>query len=68
MLKECKTKECQANCNRCIGKSKKYRPRTRWRDDVEEDLNIIVIKYGQVIVRDCQKWRNAVLEAKVNGL
>jgi len=23
MLKECKTKECQANCNRCIGKDKK---------------------------------------------
>ena len=46
----------------------KGRPYRGWRDDVEDDLNIMGIKYRQVMVGDCWKWKKMVLKAKVNEL
>jgi hypothetical protein len=43
MLKECKTKECQNKLLTATMEEtrKRGRPRKRWREDVEEYLNII---------------------------
>jgi len=51
------------------GTRKRGRPRKRWKDEVEEDLNIMGIKNGRAAARDRRKWRKIVLQAKVhNGL
>jgi hypothetical protein len=45
------------------------RRRKRWRDEVEEDLNIMGLKNRQAMARYGPKWRKTLLEAKVhNGL
>jgi hypothetical protein len=50
-------------------KSKRGRPRKKWKDEVEEDLNIMGIKNGSATARDRRKWRKTVPQAKVhNGL
>jgi hypothetical protein len=50
------------------GTRKRGRPHKRWKCEAEEDLNIMGIKNGRVVVRG-QKWRKIVLQAKVrNGL
>jgi hypothetical protein len=49
--------------------TRKRRPHKRWKDEVEEDLNIMGIKNGRAADRDRRKWRKIVLQAKVhNGL
>jgi hypothetical protein len=51
------------------GTRKRGRPRKRWKDEVEEDLNIMGITNGRAAARDRRKWRKIVLQAKVhNGL
>lgn len=45
-------------------RSKRERPRKRWRDEVEEVLNILGIKFMQTMVIDLREWRKIVLEAK----
>jgi hypothetical protein len=45
------------------------RQRKRWKDEVEEDLNIMGIKNGSAAARDRRKWRKTLLQAKVhNGM
>jgi hypothetical protein len=49
------------------GTKKRGRPHKRWKDEVEEDLNIMGIKNGRAAAR--RKWRKILLQAKVhNGL
>jgi hypothetical protein len=51
------------------GTKKRGRPHKRWKDEVEEYLNIMGIKNGRAAARDRRKWRKMVLQAKVhNGL
>jgi hypothetical protein len=51
------------------GTRKRGRSRKRWKDEVQEDLNIIGIKEGRAAARDRRKWRKIVLQAEVhNGL
>jgi hypothetical protein len=51
------------------GTRKRERPRKRWKEEVEEDLNVMGIKNGRAAARDRRKWRKTVLQAKVhNGL
>jgi hypothetical protein len=51
------------------GTRKTGRPRKRWKDEVEEDLNIMGIKNGRAAARDRRKWRKIALQAEVhNGL
>jgi hypothetical protein len=46
------------------GKRKRGRPRKRWKNEVEEDLNIMGIKNGRGAARDRRKWRKIVLQAR----
>jgi hypothetical protein len=68
--KDAKPKTAKTNCtgyNR--RKKERGRPRKRWKDLAEEDLNIMVIKNGCAAARDHRKWRKIVMQAKVhNGL
>jgi hypothetical protein len=51
------------------GTRKIGRPRKIWKDEVEEDLNIMGVKNGRAVARDRRKWRKIVLQAKMhNGL
>jgi hypothetical protein len=47
------------------GTRKRGRPSKRWRDNVEEDLNILGVKNREAIARDHQGSKKIVLEAKV---
>jgi hypothetical protein len=49
------------------GTMKRGRPRKRWKDEVEEALNIMGIKNGRAAARDHWKWRKTVLQAKVHN-
>jgi hypothetical protein len=64
MSKGCKTKEYQNKiaATRIEVVRKRGRPRKRWKDEVEEDLNIMGIKYGRAAPRDRRKWRKIVLQ------
>jgi hypothetical protein len=65
MLNGCKAKECQSKLQQIHSKEQGK----IWRDEVEEDLNMMGIKNRQAMARKCQEWRRIVLEAKVhNGL
>jgi hypothetical protein len=44
--------------------SKRARPRKRWRDEVQEDLNIMGIKNRQTVARDRREWRKIVFEPR----
>jgi hypothetical protein len=49
------------------GTRKRGRPSSRWRDEVEEDLNIMGMKTGrQAVARNCREWRKIALEAKAH--
>jgi hypothetical protein len=51
------------------GTRKRVRSRKRWKDEAEEDLNIMRVKNVRAAARDRRKWRKIVLQAKVhNGL
>jgi hypothetical protein len=51
------------------GTRKRGRPRKRWKDEAEENMNIMGVKNGRAVARDRQKCRKIVLQAKVhNGL
>jgi hypothetical protein len=68
--KDAKPKNAKTNCSGYNRRNKKRgRPRKRWKDEVEEDLNIMGIKNGRAATRERRKWREIVLQAKVhNGL
>jgi hypothetical protein len=42
-------------------------PRERWKDEVEEDLNIMGVKNERAVARDRRKWRKIVLQAKIHN-
>jgi hypothetical protein len=49
--------------------TRKRRPRKRWIDEVEEDLEIMEIRNWHAVAKDRQELRKNVLEAKDhNGL
>jgi hypothetical protein len=51
------------------GTKKRGSPRKRWKDEVEEDLNIMGIKNARAAARDRRKWRKIALQDTVhNGL
>jgi hypothetical protein len=51
------------------GRGKGGRSRKRWRDEIEDNLNIMGIKNRQALVRGRREWRKIVWETTVhNGL
>jgi hypothetical protein len=51
------------------GTRKIGRPRKRWEDEFEEDLNLMGIRNGRAAARDRRKWSKILLQAKIhNGL
>jgi hypothetical protein len=46
------------------GTRKRGRPRKRWKDEVEEDLNIMGIKNGRAAARGRRKWRKIRIYCK----
>jgi hypothetical protein len=51
------------------GIKKRGRPRRRWREEVQEGLNIMGIRSRQVMVRNRRDWRKTALKSTVqNGL
>jgi hypothetical protein len=68
--KDAKPKYVKTNCSGYNRRNKKRgRPRKRWKDEVEEDFNIMEIKNGIAVAGDRGKWRKIVLQAEVhNGL
>jgi hypothetical protein len=66
--KDAKPKNAETNCSGYNRRTKKRgRPRKRWKDEVEEDLNMMGIKNGRAAARDHRKWRKTVLQAKVQN-
>jgi hypothetical protein len=65
VLKECKTTQCQKNCNNYTeGTRKRGRPSKRRKREVEDVLNVMGLKK-----KKGREWRKNVLEGKVhNGL
>jgi hypothetical protein len=49
------------------GTRKIGRPRKRWKDEVEDDLNIMGIKNGREAAKDRRKWKKIVLQARVHN-
>jgi hypothetical protein len=49
------------------GIRERRRSHKRWRDEVEEDLNIMGIKNRQAMARHHPEWRKTVLEAQVHN-
>jgi len=71
MLKECKTKECHNKLQKLQWneQGKRGRPPKRWRDETEEDLNIMGVQNREAMTSDSRGCRKIVLDAKAhNGL
>ena len=45
---------------------RKGRPRLRWMDDVVADLEVMKIKQWMEMMKDREKWRMTVEEAKIH--
>jgi hypothetical protein len=68
--KDAKPNNAKTNCSG-YNRRKKEKGKTtkKWKDEVEEGLNVMGIKNGRAAARDRRKWRKIVLLAKVhNGL
>lgn len=60
--KECKTSEKELILVAAVeGKRIKGRPNKRRRDDAEEDLNVLVIKNGQAVIRNSRESGKVLL-------
>jgi hypothetical protein len=49
------------------GAKKRGRHYAIWKNESEEDLNIMGIKNRQTIVKDHQQWRMVVLQVRANN-
>jgi len=71
MFKECKTEECHNKLQQLQWneQGKTGRPTKIWRDEIEENLNIMGRQNREAITSDSRGYRKTVLEAKThNGL
>jgi len=48
-----------------MGKRPRERPRKRWLDVVEEDLERLGVQEWREVVQDHEKWREIVMAAKI---
>jgi transposase len=51
------------------GTKRRGRPRKEWREEVERDLQVLLVRRWRVLVPDRTKWRGTVRQAEAqNGL
>ena len=46
---------------------KKRRPRKRWKEEVERDLQVLGVRRCRELVADRKKWKDIVRQAKANS-
>ena len=49
------------------GTRKRGRPRKRWREEVERDLQVLEVRRWRALVIDRDKWRGIVRQAKAHS-
>ena len=49
------------------GTRRKGRPRKRWKEEVEKDLQVLVVRRWREFVADRKKWKDIVRQAKVHS-
>jgi hypothetical protein len=49
------------------GTKRRGRPRKGWREEVERDLQVLGVRRWRVLVRDRDKWRHIVRQAKTDS-
>jgi hypothetical protein len=49
------------------GTRRRGRPRKRWREEVERDLEVLGVRRWRELVRDTEKWRGIVRKAKAHS-
>jgi hypothetical protein len=47
--------------------TRRGRPRERWREEVERDLQVLVVRRWRELVIDRDKWRGIVRQAKAHS-
>ena len=55
---------CSANGSR---RRRKGRPRKRWKEEVERDLQVLGVRRWSELVADRKKWKDIVRQAKAHG-
>jgi hypothetical protein len=49
------------------GTRRKGRPRKRWKEEVERDLQVLGVRRWRELVADRRKWKDIVRQAKANS-
>jgi hypothetical protein len=49
------------------GTRRRGRPRKRWKEEVEKDLQVLGVRRWKELVTDRKKWRNIVRQAKAHS-
>ena len=48
------------------GKRRRRRPKKRWKEDVERDLQVLGVRRWRELVADRKKWKDIVRQAKAH--
>jgi len=49
------------------GPKRRGRPRERWKEEVERDLEVLGVRRWKELVADWKKWKDIVRQAKVHS-
>jgi len=49
------------------GTRRRVRPRKRWQEEVERDLQVLGVRRWRELVADRKKWKDIVRQAKANS-
>jgi len=49
------------------GTSRRERPRKRWKEEVERDLQVLGVRRWRELVADKKKWKDIVRQAKAHS-
>jgi len=50
-----------------VGTRRRGRPRKRWEEDVERDLQVLGVRIWRELVADRKKWKGIFRQAKVHS-
>jgi len=50
-----------------VGTRRRGRPRKRWKEEVERDLQVLEVRRWRELVADRKKWKNIVRQAKAHS-